>query len=142
LIPGGIMLTTASSQHITGPVEYFRAKLEFEITPAGLKKLLDRLPNNVYLVDVRGVEQYDAGHIPGARNIPLETIPSSFYSLPKDRMIVTYCADLACGLSPQAALELAQKGFQVQHLVGGFAEWSRKGFPIETSPPPAPSQAW
>ena len=136
------MLTTAPSQLITGPVEYFRAKLEYEITPAGLKKLLERLPNNVYLVDVRAAEQYDAGHIPGARSIPVETLASAFYSLPKDKMIVTYCADLACGLSPQAALELAQKGFQVQHLIGGFAEWSRKGFAIETSPSPAPSQAW
>ena len=134
------MLPTASSKINTGPVEYFRAKLEYEITPAGLKKLLDHMPNNVCLVDVREAEQYDAGHIPGARSIPIETMVASFYSLPKDKMIVTYCADLACGLSPQAALELAQKGFQVQHLVGGFAEWTRKGFPIETAP--APSQAW
>ena len=136
------MLTIASSKLLTGPVEYFRAKLEYEIAPASLRKLLDRMPNNVCIVDVRDAEQYDAGHIPGARNIPMETLVSAFYSLPKDMMIVTYCADLACGLSPQAALELAQKGFQVQHLIGGFEEWSRKGFPIETAPSSAPSQAW
>ena len=136
------MLTTASPKLLTGPVEYFRAKLEYEITPAGLKKLLESLPNNVCLVDVRGTEQYAAGHIPGARNIPLETLSSTFYSLPKDKMIVTYCEDLACGLSPQASLELAQKGFQVQHLIGGFEEWSRKGFPVGTEPSTAQSQAW
>jgi len=136
------MLTTASSKLMVGPVEYFRAKLEYEIAPAGLKKLLDRLPNNVCVVDVRDADQYDAGHIPGARSIPVEALVTAFSSLPKDKMIVTYCSDIACGLSAQAALELAQKGFQVQHLIGGFAEWSRKGFPIEAAPSAAPSQAW
>ena len=136
------MLTAASSKITMGPVEYFRAKLEYEITPAGLKKLLETLPNNVCVVDVRAAEAFDAGHIPEARSIPLENLVSSLYSLPKDEMIVTYCADLACGLSTLAALELAQRGFQVQHLIGGFAEWSRKGFPIATAPSPAPSQAW
>lgn len=136
------MLTAASSKLMIGPVEYFRAKLEYEITPAGLKKLLDTLPHNVCVVDVRAAEAFDAGHIPEARNIPLETLVSSYYSLPKDKMIVTCCADFVCGLSSQAALDLAQKGFQVQQLVGGFAEWSRKGFPVETAPSPAASQAW
>src|ERR1035437_10178847 len=105
------MPTTASSKLTMGPVEYFRTKLEYEITPAVLKKLLNKMPNNVCLVDVRDAEQFDAGHIPGARSIPLDRLVSSFSSLPRDKMIVTYCADIACGLSPQAALELAQKGF-------------------------------
>jgi rhodanese-related sulfurtransferase len=135
------MLTSAAAKLVTGPVEYFRAKLEYEITPGGLKKLLENPPNNVCVVDVREAEQYDAGHIPEARSIPLASLVSYFYSLPKDMMIVTYCSDIACGLSTQAALELAQKGFQVQHLIGGFAEWTRRGFPVETAAS-APSQAW
>ena len=136
------MLTAASAKIMIGPVEYFRAKLEYEITPAGLKELLGTFPHNVCVIDVRAAEAFDAGHIPEARNIPLETLVSSYYSLPKDKMIVTCCADLVCGLSSQAALDLAQKGFQVQQLIGGFAEWSRKGFPVEMAPSPAPSQAW
>jgi rhodanese-related sulfurtransferase len=135
------MMPTSSTQLITGPVEFFRAKLEYEITPSGLKQLLERLPNNVCIVDVRDADQFAAGHIPGARSIPLDTLLTRFYSLPKDQTIVTCCADLACGLSLQAALELAQRGFQVQHLIGGIAEWSRKGYPMETVSL-APSQAW
>jgi rhodanese-related sulfurtransferase len=125
-----------------GPVEYFRAKLEHEITPSGLKRLLDRPSNNVLVVDVRKAAQFDAGHIPGARSVPLESLAGAYYTLPKDKMIVAYCTDLACGMSTQAALELAQKGFQVQTLVGGFAEWSRRGYEIESSSSPAASQAW
>ena len=133
-------MTTGSSKPMIDSA-YLRAKLEYEITPAALKNLLERPPNNVCVVDVRDAAQYDVGHIPRARNVPLDTLVSSFISLPKDMMIVTYCGDSACGLSPQAALELARKGFPVRHLIGGFAEWSREGFPIETTPSPAPSQA-
>jgi len=127
---------------MTGPVEYFRAQLEYEITPAGLKRLLEKPPNNVLVVDVRDAAQFDSGHIPGARSVPLETLPASFYALPKDKLIVAYCSDLACGMSAQAALELAQKGFRVQRLIGGFAEWSRRGYAVEAASATETSQAW
>src|SRR4051812_47671272 len=91
---------------MTGPVEYFRAQLEYEITPGGLEKLLEKPPNNVCVVDVRDASLFDSGHIPGARSVPLETLAASFYSLPRDKTIVAYCSDLACALSTQAALEL------------------------------------
>jgi rhodanese-related sulfurtransferase len=127
---------------MTGPVEYFRAHLEYEITPAGLKRLLDQPTNNICLVDVRDAAMFSEGHIPGARNVPLETLPASFFSLPKDKTIVVYCSDLTCGWSLQAALELAQKGFRVQRLLGGFAEWSRHAFAVEGSSTTETSQAW
>ncbi len=125
------MSTTMQSKPVIGPVEYFRAKLEYETTPYGLKQLLDQKTNNVCVVDVRDPKSYAEGHIPGARSIPLDALTASLASLPKDKTIVTYCGDITCGLSPRAALELAQKGFRVQHLLGGIAEWTKKGFRIE-----------
>ena len=108
------MTTNLQSKLMTGPAEYFRAKLEYEATPYGLKRLLDDKPNNVCVLDVRDAKSYAEGHIPGARNIPLGSLTASLSSLPKDQTIVTYCGDITCGLSPQAALELAQKGFRVK----------------------------
>jgi rhodanese-related sulfurtransferase len=124
------MSTSTPSQLITGPVEYFRAKLEYETTPYALMALLESGPNNVCLLDVREQKAYAEGHIPGARSIPLESLVTALSSLPKDKTIVTYCGDIACALSPKAALELAQKGFRVQHLLGGIAEWAKKGYPV------------
>ena len=134
-------MESIATKVMTGPVEYFRAQLEYEITPGGLDKLLGKPTNNVCVLDVRDAAQFDAGHIPGAMNVPLESLPSSFYALPKDKMIVPYCSDVACGMSAQAALELAQKGFRVQRLIGGIAEWSRRGFAIEASESSGSSQA-
>ena len=124
------MSTALQSKLITGPVEYFRAKLEYETGPYGLMALIDASPNNVCVVDVRDRTAFAEGHIPGARNIPIDSLVAALSSLPKDKTIVTYCGDIACGLSPRAALELAQKGFRVQHLLGGIAEWTKKGYPV------------
>jgi rhodanese-related sulfurtransferase len=135
-------MPTTSSNSTMGPVEYFRAKLEHEIDPLGLKTILDRTPHLVCVLDVRERADYDDDHIPGARSVPIDALVSSFASLPKDRILVTCGADLACGLSARAALEMAQKGFRVQSLIGGLGEWRRRSYPTETSPGEATSQAW
>ena len=52
-------------------------------------------------------------------------------TLPKDKTLVTYCANLTCALAPKAALVLAEKGFKVMELMGGIATWTETGFPVE-----------
>jgi rhodanese-related sulfurtransferase len=89
----------------------------------------------VLVVDVREPKAFAEGHIHGAANVPAGEIIARLASLPKDRTLVTYCWDMTCALAPKAALELAQKGFKVQFLVGGIAEWTRKGYPIAKSAP-------
>jgi len=129
------MATTRVKARETDATDYFAAKLAYETTPSELKEWLERTPGRIFVVDIRACEAYDAGHIPGARNIPIEDIVAAYAALPKDRTVVTYCGDSACGQSLKAALELAQKGFRVKRLLGGLAEWSRRGYPVEMTPP-------
>lgn len=114
------------------PVDYFAAKIAYEMTPWSLKNLLLDQKSEQYLVlDVRSPEHFAQAHIPGAKNIPLADLVSSLKTLPKDKTIVTYCSSITCALAPKAALELAQKGFKVMELFGGIQEWQDKGFPVE-----------
>lgn len=113
------------------PVQYFSAKLAYEMTPWALKSILEKTPDNIVLLDVRNADMFAAQHIKGAISIPLVELVSKLATLPKDKTLVTYCGDLTCGLAPKAALELAQKGFKVMELVGGIDVWSQKGFPVE-----------
>jgi rhodanese-related sulfurtransferase len=121
-------------QQALSAADFFRAKLEYEASPYGLKAQMEKSPGEAWVIDVRSTDAYREGHIPGAHSIPIDQLTSKLNSLPRDRVIVTYCGDITCPLSSKAALQLAEKGFRVQHLVGGFAEWSRKGYPVESEP--------
>jgi rhodanese-related sulfurtransferase len=112
-------------------VQYFQAKLAFEMTPWSLKALLEKTPEAITLLDVRSPEMYALAHLPTAINIPLVDLVSKLSTLPKNKTVVTYCGNLTCALAPKAALELAQKGFQVRELIGGIATWQENGFPVE-----------
>ncbi|MDE2143973.1 MAG: rhodanese-like domain-containing protein [Elusimicrobia bacterium] len=120
----------APKAHHIGAAEYLRAKLEYEASPYGLKTTLGTEPETVMVLDVRDPEDFLDEHIRGAVNVPAETIVARLAGLPRDKVLVTYCWDMTCALAPKAALELAQKGFRVQFLAGGIAEWKRKGFPV------------
>ena len=123
----------ASKSHSIGAAEYLRAKLDYEASPYGLKMTLESQPETIQLLDVRDPAAFKEEHIRGAVNVPAEEIVSRLASLPKDRVLITYCWDMTCALAPKASLELAQKGFKTQFLAGGIAEWKHKGFPVAKS---------
>ncbi len=112
--------------------DYFSAKLAYEMTPWTLKRLvLDEKSDKHLVLDVRSPEHFAQAHIPTAVNIPLADLVLKLKALPKNKILVTYCGNITCGLAPKAALELAQKGFHVMELFGGIQEWQDRGFPIQ-----------
>lgn len=81
--------------------------------------------DSVIIVDVRTADEYNAGHIDGARNI--DVLKDDFNniattSLPKDKEIAVYCR--SGKRSMKAANILAKDGFKVINLKGGWLEWT------------------
>jgi rhodanese-related sulfurtransferase len=84
----------------------------------------------VTVLDVRPVEEYNAGHIPGALSIPLKELALHLTQLPHDQEIVAYCRGPYCVLSIQAVEILRKEGFQAVRLEEGIQDLRAMGFPI------------
>jgi ArsR family transcriptional regulator len=95
------------------------------------RELLDRLSRGeVTLLDVRPQEEYEAGHLPEAINIPLAQLEIMLDKLPHDREIVAYCRGPYCVMSHEAVQRLRQLGFQVRRFEEGYPEWKAAGLPV------------
>ena len=87
-------------------------------------------------VDARSPEEYAAGHIAGAINLPFEDVHThigAFFSrVPKrDAIVITYCDGEACSLSEDLALLLQDAGYMnVRVISNGWTVWNERGFPI------------
>lgn len=84
----------------------------------------------VALLDVRPEEEFEAGHLPEAINIPLEQLEVMLDKLPQDREIVAYCRGPYCVLSHEAVQRLRQLGYRVRRFEEGYPEWKAAGLPV------------
>ena len=85
----------------------------------------------VTVLDVRPAQEYAAGHIPGAINIPLPEINKRLHELPANREIVAYCRGPYCLMAFEAVAFLRKKGRKARRLQDGLPEWRLRGLPIE-----------
>jgi rhodanese-related sulfurtransferase/DNA-binding MarR family transcriptional regulator len=99
--------------------------------PVDRRALLKRVREGaVTVLDVRPVEEYNAGHIPGALSIPLKELALHLSELPHDHDIVAYCRGPYCVLSIQAVEMLRAEGFEAVRLEEGIQDLRGMGFPI------------
>ena len=99
--------------------------------PIDKNDLLKRVKDGaVTVLDVRPVEEYRAGHIPGAMSVPLQELEFMLARLPKDQEIVAYCRGPYCVLSVQAVELLNDKGFHAVRLEEGVQDWRAMGLPV------------
>ena len=98
------------------------------IDRAELTRRLKR--GEVLVLDVRPKAEYAAGHITGARSLPVGELRRHLRSLPKDADVVAYCRGPYCVYADDAVRELNGKGFRARRLVDGFPEWRRAGLPV------------
>jgi rhodanese-related sulfurtransferase len=81
------------------------------------------------LIDVRQPEEYAAGHIHGAKLIPLGELSERARELPKDREIICVCR--SGNRSGSATRMLASAGYQAINMTGGMIAWTRAGLPVK-----------
>ena len=90
------------------------------------------------LLDSRSTASWDQGHIPGAIHLPTALIPEQAERLLDTAVpVVTYCWGPGCNGAARAALSLAELGYRVKEMLGGFEYWAREGFAYETWEGPA-----
>ncbi len=83
----------------------------------------------VQIVDVRGKSEYDAGHVEGAENNFVGTLPQNLDKIDRDKQVVIHCQ--AGDRSSVAYSVLRKNGFRnVKNYSGGMKEWKEKGNPI------------
>jgi ArsR family transcriptional regulator len=104
------------------------------LEPIARDSLLDRMRDGaVTVLDVRPEDEFALGHLPGAVNIPLDTLERRLADLPGDREIVAYCRGPYCILSFEAVAMLRARGYTVHRLEDGYPEWKAAGLAIEAA---------
>jgi rhodanese-related sulfurtransferase/DNA-binding transcriptional ArsR family regulator len=110
---------------------YLTIKDNLEPVPA--RELLDRVRQGlVTVIDVRPPEEYIAGHVPGAVNIPLAELEQQMQLLDPNQEIVAYCRGPHCVLAFEAVAQLRRKGLKARRLEDGYPEWKTAGLPVES----------
>jgi rhodanese-related sulfurtransferase/DNA-binding HxlR family transcriptional regulator len=104
-----------------------RAAAEYlgdEVEAIGREELLARLGRgDVVLVDVRPEAEFAAGHVEGARSIPLEELEQRLAEVPADREVVAYCRGPFCAYAHEAVRRLRDSGRTARRLREGWPEW-------------------
>ncbi len=109
---------------------YLTAKDNLDPIPA--HELLERARQDlVTVLDVRPREEYEAGHVHGAINIPLEELEQHLEQFDPQQEIVAYCRGPHCILAFDAVARLRESGLQARRLEDGYPEWRVAGLPVE-----------
>jgi rhodanese-related sulfurtransferase len=85
----------------------------------------------VIVLDVRPVEEYQAGHIPGALSIPIDELNRRIDELPKHQEIIAYCRGPYCLFATRAVELLRRRGFTAHRFREGMPEWKAAGLPLD-----------
>ncbi len=127
-------LRTTAERHL-GEVEqlvqtYLTTKDSLE--PVAHAELLERVRDGlVTVLDVRPHEEYQAGHVAGAINIPLSELEEHLDELEQGHEVIAYCRGPHCILAFEAVARLRENGFNARRLEDGYPEWQASGLPTE-----------
>jgi rhodanese-related sulfurtransferase len=107
--------------------EVERAAREYlgeDVEVIGRDELIARMRSGeAVLIDVRPSEEFEAGHVEGARSVPLEELEDRLAELPADREVVAYCRGPLCAFAHEAVRRLRAAGREARRLDEGWPEW-------------------
>jgi len=96
-------------------------------------ELIKRLEQgSVTVIDVRPAEEYNAGHVSGAINVPVDELDNRLNKLPRDKEVIAYCRGPHCVLAFDAVHKLRQFGMKARRMEDGFPEWANADMPVES----------
>lgn len=127
-------LRSVAQQHLAEVDRLVSAYLSVkdDLEPVAGQELLQRVrKRSVTVLDVRPPEEFAAGHLPGAVNVPLAELEKRFRQLPMGKEIVAYCRGPFCVLAFEAVAKLRKHGFKARRLDQGYPEWKAAGLPVE-----------
>lgn len=103
-----------------------------DLEPIPREELLERARDNlVTVIDVRPAEEFAAGHVAGATNVPLSDLEKYLDRFDRDQEIVAYCRGPHCVLAFDAVATLRDNGYLARRLKDGYPEWKSAGLPVE-----------
>jgi DNA-binding transcriptional ArsR family regulator len=99
-----------------------------EVERIGRDELRERMRRgDVVLVDVRPTDEFAAGHIEGARSIPVDELDRRLDELPAGLEVIAYCRGPFCAYAHEAVRTLRTKGRDARRLDEGWPEWRLAG---------------
>lgn len=126
-------LRTVAAEHVAGIRDLADAYLGDRrgLETIGADELAARLRHgDVVVLDVRPVAEFRAGHIAGARSVPLDELRRHLETLPKDTEVVAYCRGRYCAFADDAVRTLRRRGYRARRLEDGYPEWRRARLPV------------
>jgi rhodanese-related sulfurtransferase len=126
-------LRSVAAEHVAGIERLSEAYLgdRSRLEAIDRRELAARLEaGDVGVLDVRPTPEFAAGHIPGARSVPITELRQHLRSLPKDVEVVAYCRGPYCVYADDAVRMLRRRGYRARRLEDGFPEWKRADLPV------------
>src|SRR5438270_2369525 len=119
-----VALRSASAARLAEVERAAREYLGEQVEAIGREELIARLSRgDAVLIDVRPAEEFAAGHIDGARSIPLAELERRLAELPEDREVIAYCRGPFCAYAHGAVRRLQAAGRPARRLEEGWPEW-------------------
>lgn len=110
---------------------HFAAKLSFEADPSDVHAAMETGEPGFVLIDTRSEESWEQGHARGAVHVTKPEMANRIPTYPAGTQFVVYCWGPGCNGATRAGLIIAELGYDVKEMIGGFEYWAREGLPVD-----------